>query len=155
MTIASQLKHLNTAVEITDRARQFSNLALAVAMGRGQHTRVQQIVHDNRVKMGPTIQKIVENRHHLYDIISLDLLEQQKAAVAAGTTSDAIYALPLSDYQQLANAFLESLRNYGAFDRMLPFMRRVPFRVRVGASTIGVTGTTVPQQQIKPISKLT
>jgi len=46
------------------------------------------------------------------------------------------------------------LRNFGAFDAMLPAMRRVPFRVRIGASTIGITGTTVPQASAKPISKL-
>ena len=38
---------------------------------------------------------------------------------------------------------------------MLPAMRRVPFRVRIGASTTGITATTVGQGQAKPISRLT
>jgi hypothetical protein len=62
---------------------------------------------------------------------------------------------PARGYNTLANAFLESLRNFGAFDRMLPSMRQVPMRTRVGASTTGTTGTTVPQASVKPISKLT
>ena len=57
-----------------------------------------------------------------------------KTAVAAGTTTDATWAAPLITYQSLANSFLESLRNYGCFDRMLGSMRRVPFENRVGAS---------------------
>jgi hypothetical protein len=84
-----------------------------------------------------------------------DSVAMQKAAVSAGTTADSGWALPLAEYNTLANAFLESLRSFGAFDAMLPSMRRVPFRTRIGAVTSGATGTTVPQGQIKPISRLT
>ena len=38
---------------------------------------------------------------------------------------------------------------------MLSEMRRVPLRTRVGASTSGASGTTVPQGSVKPISRLT
>jgi hypothetical protein len=51
-------------------------------------------------------------------------------------------------------AFAESLRNFGAFDAMLPFMRRVPLHSRVGMSTTGLTATTVAQHHPKPITKL-
>jgi HK97 family phage major capsid protein len=37
---------------------------------------------------------------------------------------------------------------------MLPSMRRVPFRTRIGAVTTGATGTSVGQGAPKPISKL-
>jgi hypothetical protein len=74
--------------------------------------------------------------------------------VSAGTTTDSGWAGPLAEYDVLAAAFLESLKNFGAFDRLLPLMRRVPFRVRIGASTSGATGNTVPQSSVKPISKL-
>ena len=53
-----------------------------------------------------------------------DLVTRQKAAVQAGTTADTGWALPLAEYQTLASAFLESLQNFGAFDRMLPSRRR-------------------------------
>jgi hypothetical protein len=154
MTIAQQLGRINAAAELSTKAREFVNLARVVAMSRGDHSAVRAIVHDNRFLCGPTVKGIVESSQHVYEM-QPDLVAQQKAAVAAGTTADTGWALPLADYQTLASAFLESLRNFGAFDRMLPSMRRVPFRTRIGASTTGSTGTTVPQQQIKPISKLT
>jgi HK97 family phage major capsid protein len=77
------------------------------------------------------------------------------AAGFAGTTTDSGWALPLSEYQVLASAFLESLRNCGAFDKILASVRRVPFKTRIGASTTGISGATVGQGQVKPISKLT
>jgi hypothetical protein len=152
--LARDLGRLNAAAEMSTKTREFLNLARAIALGRGHYMNVRQIVHDNRILMGPRIKSIVESHHHVYEFAP-DVAARQKAAVAAGTTADTGWALPLSEYQTLASAFLESLRNYGAFDAMLPFMRRVPFRTRVGASTIGITGSTVPQQQIKPISRLT
>ena len=154
MTIAQQLGQINRTIEMSGKVREFITLARCVAMGRGNHGAVQTIAHANRVLCGPTVANIVESNHHVYEMQS-DLVAQQKAAVAAGNTADTGWALPLGDYQTLASAFLESLRNFGAFDRMLPSMRRVPFRTRIGASTTGITGTTVSQQQIKPISKLT
>jgi hypothetical protein len=153
MTIAQQLRNLNTTVEISEKTRQFINLARAVALGRGNHAAAQTVVHNKRVLMGPRIQAIMESSHHIYEMAP-DLAARQKAAVAAGTTADTGWALPLAEYQTLANAFLESLRSFGAFDAMLPAMRVVPLRTRIGASTVGITGSTVPQGQIKPISKL-
>ena len=38
---------------------------------------------------------------------------------------------------------------------MLPSMKRVPFRVNVGASTVAITGATVPEQMVKAVSRLT
>ena len=64
--------------------------------------------------------------------------------------------MPLAEYQTLAGAFLENLRNFGAFDAMLAGgMLRVPFRTRIGIVTVGATGTTVSQASVKPISRLT
>jgi HK97 family phage major capsid protein len=154
MTIARDLGKLNAAFEMSEKARQFINLARVVAMSRGDHYAAQALVHDHRVICGPTIKSIIDSNHRVYSFAP-DVVARQKAAVAAGTTADSGWALPLSEYITLANSFLESLKNWGAFDKMLPFMRRVPFRTRIGAATSGASGTTVPQGQIKPISKLT
>lgn len=154
MTIAQQLGKLTAAAEMSTKAREFVNLARAVALGRGDHYAVQAAVHDNRILMGPRIKSIVESRHHVYEYAP-DLVARQKAAATAGGTAVGDWTEQLASYQVLASAFLESLRNYGAFDAMLPSMRRVPFRTRIGASTTGITGTTVPQASVKPISKLT
>jgi HK97 family phage major capsid protein len=67
---------------------------------------------------------------------------------------DTTFAEPLAAYQVIVGAFAESLRNFGAFDAMLPFMRRVPLHVRTGMSTTGFTASTVAQYHPKPITKL-
>ena len=152
MTIAQQLNRVSAGVELSTKAREFCNLARVVALSRGNHADAQRLAQDKLI--GPTIKTIVAGSHRVYEMRS-DLVERQKAAVAAGTTVDSGWALPLAEYQVLASAFLESLRQWGCFDRLLPSMRRVPFRTRIGASTTGISGTTVGQGQVKPISKLT
>jgi HK97 family phage major capsid protein len=51
-------------------------------------------------------------------------------------------------------AFLDSLRNVGAFDRMLPDMKRVPLRTRVAAVSLGATGYIVGEGAPKPLTAL-
>ena len=148
MTIAQRIGAVHASMETTTNAKEFCNLARVVALNAD----AQQLAQDKLI--GPTIKTIVADSHRVYEMRS-DLVERQKAAVAAGTTADTGWALPLAEYQVLASAFLESLRQWGCFDRLLPSMRRVPFRTRIGASTTAITGTTVGQAQVKPISRLT
>jgi HK97 family phage major capsid protein len=152
MTIAQQLGRVKAATEMSKKAREFCNLARIVAMSRNDDALAQHIAEESR--LSPTIRSILSGRPAVYAIHPA-AAASQKAAISAGTTIDSGWALPLSEYQVLAGAFLESLKNYGAFDAMLPSTRRVPFRTRIGASTTGITGTTVGQAQVKPISKLT
>jgi hypothetical protein len=153
MTILAQLGNINRNIELNEKVRQFACLAKAVMLSRGSHGAVQSIVHDHRIVCGPTVKSVVEASQAVY-AFPPDTVHRQKAAVAAGTTADTGWALPLADFQRLTNAFLESLRQYGFFDSMLPFTKRVPFRVRVGASTSSITGSVPGQQEVKPISKL-
>src|SRR5436190_15969895 len=158
MTIAQQLAGLNRNIDISQKAKDFCDLARIVALSGGDHGTVRQLVHDiaNRkhIQLGPAIKSILDGTHRVYEMRP-DVVARQKAAVGAGTTTDSSWALPLAEYQVLPNAFLESLRNYGAFDAMPPSMRRVPFRTRIGASTSGASGNTVSHGSVKPISKLT
>jgi hypothetical protein len=153
MTIAQQLGRLSAASEMSTKAREFANLARCIALGRGDRYEAQKIVHDNRVLLGPRVKSIVESRHPVYQL-DPDMVARQKAAALAGGTAVGDWTEQLASYQVLAAAFLESLKNFGAFDAMLPSMRRVPFRTRVGSVTTGASGTTVPQASMKPISKL-
>lgn len=152
--LARDLGRLNAAAEMNTKAREFCNLARAIALGRGQHDMVREVAHEHRILMGPRIKSVVESHHAVYQFAP-DLVARQKAAVLAGGTSVGDWSEQLASYQVLAASFLESLRNFGAFDAMLPSMRRVPFRTRIGASTTGITGNTVPQASVKQISKLT
>ena len=52
----------------------------------------------------------------------------------------------------MAAAFLDSLRNVGAFDRMLVDMVKVPLRTRISVSSVAITGTSVGESSAKPIA---
>ena len=56
-----------------------------------------------------------------------------RAAVSAGTTTDATWAAPLVAYQAISAGFLESLKSASAFQAILSAgaFRVVPFRLRV------------------------
>src|SRR5262245_30230953 len=148
MTITQQLRTLNSNIETSQKAKDFCILARIVALSRGRHSDAQQIAADQR--LSPTISRILAGP----SVYTIDVGARQKASVSAGTTTDSSWALPLAEYDVLAAAFLESLKHFGAFDRMLPQMRRVPLRTRIGASTSGAFGTTVPQGSVKPIGRL-
>ena len=73
-----------------------------------------------------------------------------KAAVAAGTTTDATWAAPLVVTQPM-NEFLELLRNRTLLGR-IPGLRRVPFNVSMPAQTAGGTYTWVGEGAAKPVT---
>jgi hypothetical protein len=103
MTVAAQLGAINRTNEMSIKAREFINLARCIALSRGNHAAAQAIVADNRILCGPTVKSIIESHHQVYQFAP-EVAARQKAAVAAGTTADTGWALPLSDYQTLAAA---------------------------------------------------
>ena len=144
------MKHLGAVsanIETSTRAKEFIALARCVALARGTHGMTAKIAEEARLSRA--VLSVLDGPK-IYD-----LGLTQRAAVEVGSTTDADWALPLAEYDVLARSFLESLRSFGAFDRMLPSMRRVPLRTRIGASSVGITATTVAQSAPKPISRLT
>ena len=77
-----------------------------------------------------------------------------KAAVAAGTTTDSVWAGPLAQYQNIASEFVELLRPATVIGRV-PGLRRVPFRSQVPTQTAGGTYGWVGQAAPKPVTSLT
>lgn len=77
-----------------------------------------------------------------------------KAAVAAGTTSDATWAGPLLPYNDMASEFIELLRPMTILGKMQDAMRRVPFNVRMARQTGGASAGWVGQGLSKPVSSL-
>ena len=75
-----------------------------------------------------------------------------KAAVAAGTTTDATWAGPLAVTQPLVDEFLELLRPRTLIGR-IPGMKRVPFNVSISSQTTGGTYGWVGQNKPKPVTK--
>lgn len=76
-----------------------------------------------------------------------------KAAVAAGTTTDATWAAPLVDYRTMAGEFIELLRPATILGQMAGF-RSVPFNVRIPRQTGGASVGWVGEGNPKPVSKL-
>ena len=76
----------------------------------------------------------------------------RKAAVGAGTTTDATWAAPLATGQSLESAFLEFLRPRTIIGR-LP-LRPVPFKVSVPIQTGAGVYQWVGEGGVKPITKL-
>ena len=76
-----------------------------------------------------------------------------KAAVAAGTTTDATWAGPLAPLTPLAAEFMELLRPATILGK-IPGFRRVPFNVSIASQTGGGTYQWVGQGAPKPVGKL-
>lgn len=76
-----------------------------------------------------------------------------KAAVAAGTTTDASWAAPLLPYNDMASEFIELLRPATVIGRTTGF-RRVPFNIRMPRQTAGASAGWVGQGAPKPVSAL-
>lgn len=76
-----------------------------------------------------------------------------KAAVAAGTTTDATWAKPLVEYQVMTSEFIELLRPETLLGKIEGF-RRVPFNIKFQSQTAGATVNWVGEGKYKPVSKL-
>ncbi len=76
-----------------------------------------------------------------------------KAAVAAGTTTDATWAKPLVEYQNMASEFAELLRPATIIGR-IPGLRNVPFNIKVPRQTGGSSAGWVGEGKPKPVSAL-
>lgn len=74
-----------------------------------------------------------------------------KAAVAAGTTTDASWAAPLVEYQNMSSEFIEFLRPRTIIGQMQG-LRRVPFNIKVPRQTAAASVNWVGQAKPKPVS---
>lgn len=76
-----------------------------------------------------------------------------RAAVAAGTTTDPVWAGTLVEYQTMASEFIELLRPDTIIGQ-IPGFRRVPFNIRIPRQTAGATAGWVGEGKSKPVSRL-
>jgi HK97 family phage major capsid protein/HK97 family phage prohead protease len=116
----------------------FARMCMAMAAGHGDSYKTMHFAKqwaDSTPEVGPMIE-------HMW---------QTKAAVAAGTTTDATWAGPLVVTQPL-NEFLELLRPRTLIGR-IPGLRQVPFNVSVPTQTTGGVYGWVGQNKPKPVTK--
>lgn len=91
--------------------------------------------------------------NNLFKDTTPEVAQVLKAAVAAGTTSDATWAGPLVQYQDMVGEFIELLRPSTILGRMNS-VRRVPFNIRIPRQTAGTTGSFVGEGAPAPVNKL-
>src|SRR5262245_58610323 len=135
MTIAQEIGRLNREQEVTQGAREFAAVARLLTLHKGNLDLAFRDAERSRAL--PRIQ------------------DSLKAATTAGTTTGATWAQPLAPYAQVADAFLASLRNFGCFDRALPFMKNIPPHTTAAVVSVGASAASVREGQLKPISRLT
>ena len=90
------------SLESSTRAREFVSLARALALGGGSVSKATGIAAEAR--LSPAVKSILADHHAVYN-----LPDNLRTAVAAGSLTDVSWAAPLSDYDVLANSFIESL----------------------------------------------
>ena len=76
-----------------------------------------------------------------------------RAAVAAGTTTDAAWAGPLTPYQNLSSEFIDLLRPATILGKV-PGFTRVPFMVKIPVQNSGSTVQWVGESAPKPVGSL-
>jgi HK97 family phage major capsid protein/HK97 family phage prohead protease len=124
----------------------FARYAIALGRAKGNIMHAAEIAKqwkDSTPEVPLFIEQIVK-------LGSVDAV--MKAAVAAGTTSDATWAGPLVYAQNMVSEFIEFLRPQTIIGR-LPGLRRVPFNIRIPRQTAGTSGTFVGEGLPTPVQK--
>lgn len=112
----------------------FTRYAMALAMSKGNLLQAEKIA-ETRWKDTPEVNYVL------------------RAATTEGTTTDATWAGPLVQYQDMVSEFIELLRAATILGR-LTGVRRVPFNVRMHRQTAGTTGTFVGEGSPTPVKEL-
>ena len=84
---------------------------------------------------------------------SEDIPSIMKAAVGAGTTTDATWASPLVAFNVASSEFIELLRPATIIGR-IPGLRRVPFNIQMPRTTTGSSVNWVGENAPKPVSNM-
>jgi HK97 family phage major capsid protein len=121
-----------------EKGIEFARYAMCLAAAKGNIPQAYEIAK-NRFADSPELHTVL------------------KAAVAAGTTTDATWAAPLVEYNQFAGDFVEFLRPQTIIGRFgagaIPSLRRIPFNVHIRGQTSGGQGYWVGQGAPKPLTK--
>ena len=135
-TVPARIASYSTSVEITTKAAECIRAVRVLAIA-GLRADAQRLAE--RFVCSQAFQQIIT-----------------KAAVPAATTLDSTWAGPLVSLQLTApEAFVASLRDFGAFDRMLDDMIRLPVNSRIAAVSSGASGVSPNEGDAKAISRLT
>jgi HK97 family phage major capsid protein len=123
----------------------FTRLAIAMAAGKGDTMKMIARAKEWASSM-PELEQIIQ-------IGPQNLMDGAKAAVGAGTTTDATWASPLIAYNILATEFIELLRPATIIGK-ISNLRRVPFNIQMPSTTTGSSVNWVGENAPKPVTKM-
>lgn len=135
----------NGGVEIGERSRitvhrtlpkgtAFTRYAMALACTKGNTMAAAEVAKQRWGGTTPEVETVL------------------RAAVAAGTTTDATWAAPLAPYQDMQGEFIELLRPLTVLGQITG-LRSIPFHVRMPRQTSGASAGWVGQGAPKPVGK--
>jgi len=134
-------------VEKLEPGIAFARYAMCLTRAKGNHQLAFQLAE----KHFPLTESIVRTLKAQSEGANLQEMLQIKAAVAAGTTTDATWAAPLVDAQTFMGDFIEYLRPRTLIGQAQ--FRPVPFNVRIAGQTSGGSASWVGQGNAKPVTK--
>ena len=148
-----ELKRMPSQISIKANVPEgtgFTRLVMALAAGRGDLYRSIRYAKESMKHAGwSNTPEVLQVLDEVDDIGAL----MQKAAVGAGTTTDATWASPLIAYTQMASEYINLLRPATIIGR-IPGLRRVPFNIQIPRATAGTTVGWVGENAPKPVSNM-
>jgi HK97 family phage major capsid protein len=134
-------------VEKLEPGIAFARMAMCLGKAKGDHAKAFRIAE----KHYPNTEGVVTILKAQSEGFDLGQALQQKATVAAGSTTDATWASPLVYASNYAGDFVDFLRPRTLIGQAQ--FRKVPFNVRIGGQTSGGSAKWVGQGKAKPVTK--
>lgn len=128
---------------------RFTRFAIAMAAAKGNIMQAHELAKV-RFKDTPEVINALQVAVAMGSTVALN----QKAAVAAGTTTDASWAGPLVQYSDMESEFIDLLRPATILGKMTR-LHRVPFMIRMARQLTGVSGSFVGEGAPKPVGRQT
>lgn len=134
-------------VEKLEPGIEFARYAMCLVKAKGNH----DIAYRLAERHYPNTESIIRTLKAQSEGCDLAGLMQLKATVAAGTTTDSVWAAPLVYASNFSAGFIEFLRARTLIGQAN--FRSVPFNVRIPTQTTGGSAQWVGQGKAKPLTK--
>lgn len=122
--------------EMADARKDFVSLARLMMLGKGKLLDTRELAED----APPRVQRILE--------------KAEPGMISAPGGSPETWGSALSDYAIAEQAFVASLRNAGAYDRMRGDMIEVPLKTRLAVSSAAIVATETGEAEPKEVFDL-
>lgn len=139
------LAAIANVVETSRSANDFAALGRLLLTSRGDPVQAQRM---GEASGAPDRVLSVLKAHSVAGILT-------RTAVTPATTTGSGSGAELALLGTMVSGFIGSLRNVGLYDRLYGDMQILPLRVRIGAVSVGITGSIPGQAGVAALSKLT